>query len=71
MQRFCREYEVSVADIFKTVWAIMLRSYLGTDSVCFGYLASGRDAPIPDVHNILGPLINMLVCRPLVSGSAT
>ncbi|KAL6791486.1 hypothetical protein GGI42DRAFT_364850 [Trichoderma sp. SZMC 28013] len=59
--RLCEEHDITVADVFKTVWAVVLRSFVGADSVCFGYLASGRDAPIKDVHNIMGPLINMLV----------
>ncbi|KKP00783.1 hypothetical protein THAR02_07109 [Trichoderma harzianum] len=59
--RLCEEHDITIADVFKTVWAIVLRSFVGADSVCFGYLASGRDAPIKDVHNIMGPLINMLV----------
>ncbi|UKZ57179.1 NRPS [Trichoderma virens] len=59
--RLCEEHEITIADVFKTIWAIVLRSFVGTDSVCFGYLASGRDAPISDVHNIMGPLINMLI----------
>ena len=63
LHQLSEDHEITVADIFKTVWAIVLGSVLGTDSVCFGYLASGRDAPVPDVHNILGPLINMLVFR--------
>ncbi|KAL7914382.1 hypothetical protein GGI35DRAFT_467491 [Trichoderma velutinum] len=59
--RLCEEHDITIADVFKTVWAVVLRSFVGADSVCFGYLASGRDAPIADVHNIMGPLINMLV----------
>jgi amino acid adenylation domain-containing protein len=60
---FCERFDITVADIFKTVWALILSSFLGTESVCFGHLASGRDTPIQDVHNIVGPLINMLVFR--------
>ncbi|KAK2616710.1 hypothetical protein QQS21_000322 [Conoideocrella luteorostrata] len=59
--RLCEEHDITVADVFKTVWAIVLGSFLGAESVCFGYLASGRDAPVADVHNIMGPLINMLI----------
>lgn len=59
--RLCEEHDITIADVFKTAWALVLRSFVGIDSVCFGYLASGRDAPVSDVHNIMGPLINMLV----------
>jgi hypothetical protein len=31
--------------------------------VCFGYLSSGRDAPIDGIESMVGPLINMLIAR--------
>ncbi|KAJ5200649.1 AMP-dependent synthetase/ligase [Penicillium cf. griseofulvum] len=32
------------------------------DYVCFGFMLSGRDAPIPEVNSVLGPFINLKPC---------
>lgn len=63
LQAFCRKHDVTVANIIQAAWALVLQSYTGDESVCFGYLASGRDLPIPDVAECIGPMINMLICR--------
>lgn len=70
-RRLCVEHDVSVSDIFKTLWALILRSYIGSDSVCFGYIASGRDALINDVDSLVGPLINMLIFHAKVDTQMT
>ncbi|KAF4440789.1 non-ribosomal peptide synthetase [Fusarium austroafricanum] len=57
------EYGVTFSNMIMVAWALVLRSYTNSDDVTFGYLASGRDAPIDGVENIVGPLINMLVFR--------
>jgi non-ribosomal peptide synthetase component F len=41
----------------------VLRCYVGTEDVCFGYLASGRDIALPGIEDAVGLFINMLVCR--------
>jgi non-ribosomal peptide synthetase component F len=52
------------------VWGLVLRCYTGSDQVCFGYLASGRDAAVRRIEETVGPFINMLVCRMNVHGSS-
>lgn len=69
LNSICERFEVTVSDVFKVLWALMLRCYVGTDSVCFGYLTSGRDAPLASVQDIVGPLINMLVCRTVLNNA--
>jgi hypothetical protein len=65
LRRFCREHGVTIAAVMSTVWALVLQTYIGndTETVCFGYMASGRDVPVPYVHELMGPLLNMLVQR--------
>ncbi|XP_044718948.1 condensation domain-containing protein [Hirsutella rhossiliensis] len=46
-----------------SAWGMVLSYLIGTNEVCFGYLASGRNAPVDDVEKIIGPLANMLVSR--------
>lgn len=59
---FCREAHVTISTFFRAVWAILLRCYTGSDDTCFGAVASGRDIAVPEVQNIVGPLLTMLVC---------
>ena len=47
----------------QVVWGLLLRTYTNSDDVCFGYLASGRDIAVRGIEELVGPLINMLVCR--------
>ncbi|KAH6876441.1 hypothetical protein B0T10DRAFT_585614 [Thelonectria olida] len=57
------ESGVTFSNIILAAWALVLRSYTKSEDVCFGYLTSGRDAPIDGIDEIVGPLINMLVFR--------
>lgn len=57
------ESGVTFSNIILAAWALVLRSYTKSEDVCFGYLASGRDARINGIDEIVGPLINMLVFR--------
>jgi amino acid adenylation domain-containing protein/non-ribosomal peptide synthase protein (TIGR01720 family) len=54
---------VTFSNMVMVAWALLLGAYTGRQDVCFGYLASGRDALIDGVDGIVGPLINMLVFR--------
>lgn len=63
LRRLCSQHGFTMANLMHAAWAIVLRAYTGEDEVCFGYLVSGRDAPIEGVDELLGPLINMLICR--------
>ncbi|CZR70233.1 uncharacterized protein PAC_20134 [Phialocephala subalpina] len=61
--KFCQSQEITLSALFRTIWGLILRSYTGSDEVCFGYITSGRDLPIAGVEEIVGTFINMLVCR--------
>ena len=63
ISRFCRENNVTMSNVVSTAWALVLRAYTGKDDVCFGYLASGRDIPVPGIGDMVGPCISMLVQR--------
>lgn len=65
---FCSRTGITIANVFQVAWGLVLRAYTGSDNVCFGYLTSGRDAPISDIAEIVGPLINMLVCSLDITG---
>lgn len=52
-----------MSNLLAVAWGLVLRSYTGTDHVCFGYLTSGRDMPVEGIEETVGPFIGMLVCR--------
>ncbi|KAL4869849.1 hypothetical protein BDV12DRAFT_195858 [Aspergillus spectabilis] len=63
LHRFSEKHGVTTANIFQLVWALVLSQYTGSPNVSFGYLSSGRDVPVKDVHHMVGPLINMMVAH--------
>ncbi|OJJ07364.1 hypothetical protein ASPVEDRAFT_65770 [Aspergillus versicolor CBS 583.65] len=63
LQTFCESRDLTMSNLLSVAWGLVLRSYTGTDHVCFGYLTSGRDMPVEGIEGIVGPFIGMLVCR--------
>ncbi|KAF7596489.1 hypothetical protein BBP40_001361 [Aspergillus hancockii] len=60
---FCTVNGLTMGSVLQVAWGLTLRWYTGSDSVCFGTLISGRDAPIPEIDKIIGSFFNVLVCR--------
>ncbi|KAL8826241.1 MAG: hypothetical protein Q9191_003926, partial [Dirinaria sp. TL-2023a] len=60
---FCANHNVTVVNLFQLAWAIVLRAYTETEDVCFGYLSTGRDAPLNGIEEGVGAFITMLICR--------
>lgn len=64
LQSFCNTNGITLSNIFHTAWALTVSCYVGSSDVTFGYLTSARDAEgIHRVQDIVGPMINTLVCR--------
>ncbi|KAL2867346.1 uncharacterized protein BJX67DRAFT_84592 [Aspergillus lucknowensis] len=61
LHTFTEAHGVTIANVFQLAWALVLAQYTGSPNVSFGYLSSGRDVPVKDVHQMVGPLINMMV----------
>lgn len=62
-KQLCRENGVTLFQVFQAAWALVLRGYANTDDVCFGYVTSGRDAPVEGIQQSIGAFISMLICR--------
>lgn len=58
---FCRRRSITRSVFVQLAWAMTLSRYVASDDVCFGYLASGRDIPVDDIEQAVGPFVNMLV----------
>ena len=67
IQCFCNLHGVTMANVFHTAWALTLQCYTGSNDVCFGYLMSTRDDSVENVEDLVGYLVNMLVCRVTLS----
>lgn len=63
LRQFCQTSRITVATALQAAWAQVLHIYTGDPDVCFGYLCSGRSLPIPGVTEIVGPMMNLMVCR--------
>ncbi|GKZ86228.1 nonribosomal peptide synthase [Aspergillus niger] len=58
-----KAHGVTLFNLIQVAWGLTLRSYTGSDSVCFGYLSSGRDEDVDGIADAIGPFITMLICR--------
>ncbi|UZP34631.1 hypothetical protein NXS19_002447 [Fusarium pseudograminearum] len=63
VHQFRDRHNVSIASICQLSWALVLANWTGSRNISFGNLSSGRDVPIPGVQELVGPMINMLVCN--------
>jgi len=63
IQSFCKEHDISLANFFQAIWALVLSTYCGSEDVSFGYVTSGRDTPVVGIEDAVGVFVNMLVCR--------
>lgn len=54
---------VTIASVVQLAWGIVLARYTQSSDIVFGCLTNGRDAPIPCIDNMVGPMINMTVSR--------
>ncbi|KAK8134924.1 AMP-binding enzyme, partial [Apiospora sp. TS-2023a] len=59
---FAGKYEIQVASVLRVAWSLVLRAYVGSDAVCFGYRTSGRDIPVKGLSDAVGCFSNTLVC---------
>lgn len=66
---FCEKKNVTLVNVFQLAWGLILKQYIGTEDICFGYLSSGRDAPLNEIEQGVGAFITMLVSRMILDDS--
>jgi hypothetical protein len=71
LQSFSQHHGITISSLLQVAWGVVLRGYTGSDSVCFGYLNSCRDIPVPNARRMSGPLINLLICRLSLTGDSS
>ena len=57
---FCKAAQITIPSLFSFCWALLLKRYTQQDSVCFGQLVAGRDAPVDGLDEIVGPVLIVL-----------
>ena len=70
LQTVCEKRGITLANVFNAAWGLTLRTFSGSDDVSFSYMASLRDVPAEGVQWVVGPVINLLVCRMKVSSDS-
>jgi non-ribosomal peptide synthetase component F len=63
LQSFCADNDITVANAFNAAWALTLAHFCDAEEVCFSYTASLRDTPVPEIESVIGPVMNLLLCR--------
>ena len=60
---FCAQNGATLSNVLQMVWSLVLRVYTGNETICFGYITSGRDVPVQGIQDTVGLFISMLVCH--------
>ncbi|KAL2858790.1 hypothetical protein BJX68DRAFT_262327 [Aspergillus pseudodeflectus] len=63
LQSFCSSNNITVANAFNAAWALTLARFCDTEEVCFSYTTSLRDTSVSEIESVIGPVMNLLVCR--------
>ncbi|KAI0856054.1 peptide synthetase [Xylaria cubensis] len=61
----------TIATIIRGAWALLVSRYIASSDVVFGETFTGRNAPIPGVEEIEGPMIATVPVRVAVDPDAT
>ncbi|PHH78035.1 hypothetical protein CDD80_7450 [Ophiocordyceps camponoti-rufipedis] len=70
INEFCKRTELMPSAVIQVAWGMTMSHMTGMNDVCFGYLVSGRDAPVKGVESLVGPLANLLISRVDLGASA-
>ncbi|KAI1077997.1 peptide synthetase [Whalleya microplaca] len=62
---------ITLATIIRGAWALLVSSYTASNDVVFGETLTGRNAPIPGVEEIEGPMIATIPVRITIDSTAT
>ncbi|KAK0633803.1 hypothetical protein B0T14DRAFT_418296, partial [Immersiella caudata] len=59
----CSSLDATISNICQLAWALVLGTYTASDQVCFSYAISGRQAPLPGIHDTIGSFAEAMLCR--------
>ncbi|CAL5871063.1 uncharacterized protein PFLUO_LOCUS5309 [Penicillium psychrofluorescens] len=70
LQSVCEKKGITLSNVFNAAWGLTLRSFCGSDDVCFSYMASLRDVAVDGIQWVVGPVINLMACRMKITGDS-
>ncbi|KAL9609524.1 MAG: hypothetical protein Q9167_005720 [Letrouitia subvulpina] len=68
---FCRTQSVTLASLVDAAWARTLAELTYTPSVLFGQVVNAREVELPGTHELVGPMLSVMVCRASTELSAS
>ncbi|KAM0723808.1 hypothetical protein Q7P37_000798 [Cladosporium fusiforme] len=68
LHRFCETAGITHSTVFNVAWGLLLSFLTQSNDVCFAYTTSLRDAPVEGVDAMIGPVMNLNVCRIKIPG---
>jgi non-ribosomal peptide synthetase component F len=63
--------DIKMASLVSSAWAIVLSHVGGEDDVVYGHLVAGRNSDIYGITEIVGPCLNIIPVRTIVSLNLT
>ncbi|KAJ1974481.1 hypothetical protein H4R35_003588, partial [Dimargaris xerosporica] len=63
ISQFAQQYNITLSTLLRAVVTILLRYYTGNDHVLFGVTLSGRNLPVGQIEQVVGPCINTIPCH--------
>ncbi|KAJ5946544.1 hypothetical protein N7454_003383 [Penicillium verhagenii] len=70
LQSVCEKKGITLSNVFNAAWGLTLRLFCGSDDVSFSYMASLRDISADGVQSVVGPVINLMICRMKMSSDS-
>ncbi|RAH78382.1 acetyl-CoA synthetase-like protein [Aspergillus japonicus CBS 114.51] len=55
--------EVTPAIVLRAAWALVITAYTGNSDVRFGLSVAGRNVPVKDIDQMVGPTLTTIPCR--------
>lgn len=62
---------ITLASVIRASWALVLATYSGNSEVIFGETLTGRDAPVLNLANIIGPTLATVPTRIKIGGTCS
>ncbi|TGV30039.1 non-ribosomal peptide synthetase, partial [Mesorhizobium sp. M00.F.Ca.ET.186.01.1.1] len=63
LNKLAKQLQVTVNNLFRAIWGLMLQRQCNTEDVVFGSVVSGRPSHLPNVEQMVGLFINTVPIR--------
>ncbi|KAI1799247.1 hypothetical protein F4811DRAFT_116497 [Daldinia bambusicola] len=63
LEAFAGEHSIDLSTVLQVAWSLVLRTYIRTDDVCFGYRIAGRNLPVENLERTIGSFSTILTSK--------